>query len=39
MKEINPFQWKTVLQYGLIGGLVTLYVSAVGMVETFLPGI
>lgn len=35
MKEINPFQWKTVLQYGLIGGLVTLYVSAVGMVETF----
>ncbi|HNB52337.1 MAG TPA: hypothetical protein PK530_10360 [Anaerolineales bacterium] len=35
MQETNPFNWKTVLQYGLIGGIVTLYVSAVGMVETF----
>ncbi|HLF89210.1 MAG TPA: hypothetical protein VI451_09715, partial [Anaerolineales bacterium] len=25
----------TVIQYGLIGGLITLYLSAVGMVETF----
>lgn len=33
--ETPAFQWKTVVQYGLIGGLISLYVSMIGMVETF----
>ena len=35
MHKENPFDWKTAIRYGLIGGLITLYLSAVGMVETF----
>lgn len=35
MHEENTLNWKTVLQYGLLGGVVTLYLSAVGMVEVF----
>lgn len=29
----------TILRYGLIGGIVALYLAAVGMIETFLPRI
>ncbi|NJN43698.1 MAG: hypothetical protein HC806_02480 [Anaerolineae bacterium] len=35
MNEPSSFNWKTVIQYGLIGGIITLYLSAVGMVDTF----
>lgn len=34
-EEESTLNWKMVLQYGLLGGLVTLYLSAVGMVEVF----
>ncbi len=35
MTESNSFNWRAILQFGLIGGLLAVYVSVIGMVEAF----
>jgi hypothetical protein len=35
MNTIHELNWKTILRYGMLGGVVTTYFSAIGMVETF----
>lgn len=35
MNETKPFDWGVVVRFGLLGGVVALYFSAIGMVEAF----
>jgi len=35
MNTIHELNWRTILRFGLLGSVVTLYFSAIGMVETF----
>ncbi len=35
MTKTNSFNWRAIVQYGLIGGLLAVYVSVIGMVESF----
>ncbi|MCA9913922.1 MAG: hypothetical protein KC496_11260, partial [Anaerolineae bacterium] len=34
-KRDGAFHWQTILQFGLIAGIVLLYVGAIGMLQTF----
>ena len=35
MNTTNELNWRTILRFGLLGSVVTLYFSTIGMVETF----
>lgn len=35
MNSTHELNWRTILRYGMLGGVVTTYFGAIGMVETF----